>query len=153
MKEKDFQTLFTHWVRRSKHIIVDMFGENCAFELKIEKGKSIRFDRVAGHQVEALREAQGFGFYHKINDMPVSWGANTKMRFTNPKPFDCFFMSNAKGYVVVWFYKKGQRKNLREMMTINISDWLRLESEFADLKRKSIKEEELREHAEVIHFC
>jgi len=73
------------------------------FELKLAKGTSIAFDSVREHQIEALCQASGDdGIYHKISDSPVSWQQN--MRFTKPKPFDCFFLKNQPAYVVICWY-------------------------------------------------
>ena len=74
------------------------------YELKICKdNKPLPFDRVAEHQVEALLAASR-GFFYKIPDQPISWGANTPMRFAAKKPFDCLYLSNVKGYVIIWWY-------------------------------------------------
>jgi len=151
MKEKDFQGLFSLWVDSNKKFIKDTFGKFVAFELKIEKSRSIRFDRIAIHQKEAMIDVEGVGCYHKINDMPFIKN-NPQMRFTNKKPFDCFFGCGF-AYVVVWFYKKGQKKEDREMILIPIRDWVREWIIAEKEERKSIREEYLRTIGTVINFC
>lgn len=127
MKEKDFQVLFG---KKNKHLGV--------FELKLEKGKSFRFDRVAQHQKEALLQASSTGVYHKINDAPIFGGQKT--RFTSKKPFDCF---NIKGdaYVVIMFYEPRRKKRVLYLL---IDDFLRAER---DASKKSVRQEELETYA------
>lgn len=152
MKEKDFQSLFSAWVKNNKKYIISTYGKAIVWELKISKSRSIRFDDVKPHQVEALLEAKGEGTYHKINDMPFIPGSD-KMRFTNKKPFDCFFIGGGFGFVVVWFYQKGQRKKEREMILIDIDDWMK-EWRIADKEgRKSIRMEYLKTIGYVEKFC
>ncbi len=144
MKEKNFQSLFSDWAKNNKEHIKAKFGKCVAFELKLSKDKSIRFDDLREHQGVALGEVAGPGCFHKIADQPVSWGRDTKIRFTAKKPFDCFFMSEAPAFIVVWFYIKGQRSKDREMIFIRIEDWLK-EWKIAEKEgRKSVREEYLR---------
>ena len=103
------------------------------YELKICKGTSLPFNHLADHQIEALLQASK-GLFYKIPDQPVSWGANTKMRFAAKKPFDCLFTSQAKAYVVVWFYKPRQKK---VFYRIPIQSWLNEQSSGV---RKSLTE-------------
>ena len=126
MKEKNFQAEFK---TKNKQIGV--------FELKLCKGTSIRFDAVKEHQREALLQAyfSKEGLYHKISDSPVSWGMNSKMRFTKPKPFDCLLIKNQPAFVVIMFYTPRKRKNV---YYIFIEDWIEVEKKS---KRKSATEE------------
>ena len=142
MKEKNFQTLFSSWVKDNKLEVRTSFGNCSVFELKIEKGRSIRFDRVAEHQEKGLYDAISDGVYHKINDQPFISNNPDKMRFTNKKPFDCFFVSMSSAFVVVLFYIPRKKK---EMIFIPISKWLSKKKEFSKVGRLSIKEAELRE--------
>lgn len=82
---------------------------NFVFELKIEKGTSMSFDRVAEHQIINLKNASN-GFYHKISDSPIFKGM--KSRFTSQKPFDCLYINSAYGFVVICWYKKATLKEL-----------------------------------------
>jgi len=143
MKEKDFQTLFSAWAKINKKYIIKTYGKAVVWELKISKQKSIRFDDVKPHQVEALLEAKGEGCYHKINDMPFIPN-NPKMRFTNKKPFDCFFVAGGSGFVVVWFYQSGQIKTEREMILVDIDVWLDEWSIAEKEGRKSVRMEYLK---------
>jgi len=151
MREKDFQTLFSNWVKGNKKRVIDLCGSCAVFELKISKTKSIRFDDVKEHQVTGLLGASGDGCYHKINDMPFIKG-NDKYRFTNKKPFDCFLISGGLAYVVVFFYVKGQRLNSREMIFVKIEDWL-AEWKIAEVEgRKSVREEYLKKIGLVVRM-
>jgi len=153
MKEKDFQTLFSAWAKQNKNLIKSKFGRCVAFELKLSKTKSIRFDDLRDHQGVALKEVAGDGCFHKITDQPVSWGMDTKIRFTAKKPFDCFFMSESPAFVVIFFYVKGQRSKDREMVFIRIEDWLK-EWKIAEAEnRKSVREEYLRAIGMVEKLC
>jgi len=97
-KEKHVQTLF------GKKNKLEGF-----FELKLCKGKSIRWDAVKPHQIEALKKAKDEGIYHKISDSLPIFGGNKHMRFTAKKPFDCLFLK-APAYVVVCFYIPRKQK-------------------------------------------
>jgi len=100
MKEKHIQSEFG---KRNT-----IFG---VFELKLCKGKSIRWDAVSEHQIDALLSiSTGKGFYHKITDPPVYSGMKT--RFNAKRPFDCFNLRHADAYVVVCFYEPRKKKNL-----------------------------------------
>lgn len=122
MKEEDFQREFG---KRN-----EIYG---VFELKISKGKSIRFDAVKEHQRKALLAVSSTkGLYHKIADPPVFYGMRT--RFNAKRPFDCFFVREQDAYVVVMFYEPRVKKNV---YYVRIEDWIRAE----DLSpKKSITE-------------
>ena len=122
MKEKDFQTQFGK--RNTIHGV---------FELKFTKGKSIPFNALAEHQEKALLDVAGDGFFHKITDQPVF--ANSGVRFTKKKPFDCFRLSHTMAYVVVMFWIPRKKKNV---YYIKIEDWIEMRDR-AD--RKSATEE------------
>ena len=149
-KEKDFQRIFSRWVKASPLTIRENFGQNCVFELKLAKTKSIRFDVVAEHQIKALMGANGRDVpcYHKINDMPFIKD-NPRSRFTNSKPFDCFFLSQVPAKVVVFFYKAGQRRSEREMIVIDVIDW---KSKSERSSKMSMTEMEAREIGRVVKF-
>jgi len=152
-KEKDFQRIFSRWVKNNAKYVGDNFGGiggNCVFELKMAKTKSIRFDVVAEHQMQALMGANGRDIpcYHKINDMPFIKD-NPRSRFTNPKPFDCFFLSDVSAKVVVFFYKAGQKRAEREMIVIDVYDWLN-KAEMSS--KKSMTEMEAREIGRAVKF-
>ena len=137
-----------------------LFG---CFELKLCKGFSIPFASIAEHQIKALLAVQSQkGLYHKISDQPVSIqeGADQKatlfeaflagqtgqpfptqekpgkekMRFTRPKPFDCFYLGEIPAYVVIMFYLPRKKKNV---YYIYIDDFLAMRDEAT---RKSITE-------------
>lgn len=133
MTEKNLQSIFGAWVRENPPVVTTVW------ELKLEKGKSIAFDRVAPHQIEGLSNAKNTGLYHKISDTPVSWMKNTPMRFGKPKPFDCAFIVAKQAYVVVVFYKPRKKK---EAMFIDVEDWV---EECLISDRKSLTEARARE--------
>lgn len=154
MVEKDFQREFSKWVRDHSLTVRDVLGKNCVFELKICKLKSISFDSVRENQTLALRGAIGRDYcYHKINDLPVAnLAGNKKIRFTSAKPFDCFFISDAHAYVVIYFYKKNQHKGEREMHCVPFIAWQSIVERNLANGRKSAREEELREIGTTIKF-
>lgn len=104
ISEKTMQSIFGRHLRKNPPPTAEVY------ELKISKKDSISFEAVQPHQVEALQAAQTAGFYFKIPDNPVSWGAATAIRFTAKKPFDCFMIVNTPAFVVLWFYKLRQPK-------------------------------------------
>lgn len=128
MVEKNLQSIFTKWVKEHRYGI----PRTTVWELKMEKGRSFAFDRMADHQISALLEAKREGLYHKISDSPVSWGG--RMRFTSAKPFDCSLIKEADAFVVLCFYKPRQKK---KTLWIDIERFVIVKS---NSKRKSITE-------------
>jgi len=123
MREREFQTEFG---KRNKVV-------GC-FELKFCKGTSLPFNALADHQIKALLDAAcDFGLFHKITDQPVFKGS--KARFTRPKPFDCFFLTNTDSYVVVMFWIPRKKKNV---YYISIETWVYMVEAAG---RKSLNEE------------
>ena len=114
------------------------------FELKFCKGTSLPFKALAEHQEQALIKVwNGEGFFHKITDQPVF--AESKVRFTKPKPFDCFYLKYCPAYVVIMFWTPRKMKNV---YYIPIKDWIEMRNK-AD--RKSVTEKmaiEYSEHSE-----
>ena len=131
MKEKNIQSIFKN-INKKEGL----------FELKLCKGKSMPFNSVADHQVEALVAGScDEGVYHKISDSPVSWGGQ---RFTKPKPFDCFYFRNVPAYVVICWYVPRKKKAFHY---IPIKAFIRKRD---SVERKSITEEMSAEIAEEI---
>lgn len=118
MRESDFQSIFTKWAKKNIHA-------STAFELKICKLKSMAFSRVEEHQVASLYKSKHATLFHKISDMSLGF-----------KPFDCFALSGAEAYVVIMFYKKGDRQYC---YMVDIDDWIEYQ---VQSKRKSITEKE-----------
>jgi len=112
------------------------------FELKICKGKSLSFSAVAAHQKQALLDvSSGTGLYHKIADSPFFKDPKGRMRFTKPKPFDCFFLKHKEAYIVVMFYVPRKKK---QVYYIFIRAFLEMEQ---NASRKSFTEEMAIENA------
>lgn len=121
MKEKDIQRLFSKKNTRKG-----------VFELKLTKGKSIRFDALADHQERALIGASSsVGCSHKISDFSLE-----------QKPFDCFRIVDYPAYVVVCFYVPRVKKRI---YYVEVGEWVALRSRVAP--RKSVKEVEVEDVA------
>lgn len=83
-REAKFTNLFRHWLKTQ-----DL--ESAAFELKQTINKSLPFNAIKEHQINALQAAQSDnGLLYKAPD--DSRGI---------KPFDLFYLRNAKSYVVI----------------------------------------------------
>lgn len=134
MTEANIQTLFGRYLQEN-------WNTTNVFELKLEKGASFRFDRLAEHQRKGLLDAEDNGLYHKISDSPIFSGNMT--RFTHPKPFDCIYIKSP-AYVAICFYKPRKYKNL---LLVPIKKFLTLE---ANSKKKSATLLELSPIAEMI---
>jgi len=131
MNERTIQTEFS-----KKNTIVG------CFELKLCKSKSIRFDAVKQHQIQALLDVSGEkGLFHKINDAPIYAGMQT--RFTNSKPFDCWFLKEVPAYIVICFYEPRHKKMC---YYIEPEIWINL---CESSSKKSIREEELTLNASI----
>lgn len=135
MKEKDFQVLFGKYLKENPP------NKTEVYELKICKQKSMPFDRVNPHQIEALEQAQKGNLYHKISDTGFPMPQKTKMRFAIPKPFDCLNIFRANAYIVIWFYKPRQPK---EFIFIDVRSF---RSEAWKSERKSLTEKRAKEIA------
>lgn len=85
MKEKNFQTLFTKWLKKN--------GETGAYELKLCKKKSMPFNKVEEHQIDALLKSKNSRYAYKISDMSLG-----------RKPYDCFCFHKSNANVVIMFY-------------------------------------------------
>lgn len=118
MTEAKFQTQFSKWL---KHCWLD----NGKFELKLTKGKSLPFAAVKLHQELALLMNK---VIYKIPDVGQ-----------DQKPFDCFCMYGVKGYVVVMFYRRGQK----DFYMFEINEWMFLKNTST---RKSLTEEMANKH-------
>jgi hypothetical protein len=137
MIEKNMQSLFKVWLGQN------MPKKTSVYELKMEKGKSIAFDRVYDHQITGLRQAKYAGMYHKIADTTVPFGGGIQ-RFNKPKPFDCMVITQADAYVVIMFYQPREDKIC---YFIDIDDFIK---EKENSSRKSLTEERAREISKLI---
>src|SRR3990167_2011484 len=93
MKESDFQSRFGQWLQHR-------FKGSGIFELKLCKGTSLPYEAVKDHQIAALLAANNNerGLYFKMPD--CGW--------TNP--CDCYILRQTPAFVVVMFYKRGQKE-------------------------------------------
>ena len=132
MKERDIQRLFGQYLKEKG------FKVPAVFELKIEKKKSMPFNRVADHQIKGLLQARD-GLYLKIADQTIGRGGG--FGATLPKPFDCAYFKEMTGFVAVCFYIPRKTKIL---YLIEVSDFVILRDRCG---RKSLTEEMAKEHS------
>ncbi len=121
MKESDFQTLFSKWLKYR-------FYKTGVFELKITKEDSIPFSAVKQHQRDALYFANHGNIVYKIPDDTIQ-----------SKPFDCLMMVQVPAYVVVMFYLK---RGTKHFYLIPIDAWA---NEQDHGSRKSLTEKRAQE--------
>jgi penicillin-binding protein-related factor A (putative recombinase) len=121
MLEANFQTLFSRWAKYN-------IDKSMAFELKLEKGKSLPFSAVMEHQLIALKLAKHGKLIHKIAD-GIAGGQ---------KPFDCFTLAGVPAYVVIMFYRRAQK----EFYMIDVDVFIN-EKETSD--RKSLTDQRAKE--------
>ncbi len=114
MTERDFQRRFTRWCKYN-------INKTSVFELKFCKDKSLPFSAVKEHQIEGLAAAKKKMVY-KIPDLGMQ------------NPFDCLCVTGAEAYIVIMFYKRGQKK----FYMIELEDFLHMKGIF---NRKSITED------------
>jgi len=91
--EKTFTSKFNRWLLHS------WLGESAVFELKVTKTNRMPFSAVKPHQIQNLLAAKNGKVIYKIPDDGFS-----------QKPFDCFYLSKVLAYVVVYFYKRGEKR-------------------------------------------
>ena len=113
-----------------------------AYELKLEKGTSMPFNKVKEHQIIGLKQAKSGGLFHKFVDMPHFKGAG--FRFDSTKPCDCVVINHAKAYVGICFYVPRKPK---EVILIDIDDFVK---EMETSKRKSLTKERAKEISESV---
>lgn len=120
--EKDFQKEFNKWVKYK-------YEGSGAFELKICKGKSLPFNAVKDHQIDNLRIAKHSdkGLVYKIPDDSIG-----------VKPFDSFKLVCVPSFVVIMFYKRGQK----EFIMIDVDKYV---EEVNNSERKSLTEDRAKE--------
>lgn len=128
MRESDFQSLFTKWIRLNR--VQCAIDKTTVWELKIAKGSSLPFSRLEEHQEFALLEAKHGCVYHKISDQSVG-----------RKPCDAIQICHSPAFVVVLYYVPHQTKL---MYWVDIDAWV---GERATGTRKSLTEARIKEIA------
>lgn len=113
MRESDFQSRFSLWLKYHAE-------GSAAYELKLTKDPSLPFNAVQPHQIRALQLAKHRKVIHKIADVGML-----------QKPFDCFVLSGVAAYVVVQFWKPGEK----QFFMIDVDDYVR---EMETSPRKSL---------------
>lgn len=103
MTESKFQTYFSKWARHQSKLSTG------AFELKLTKGKSLPFNAVKGHQLDALYAVKHNRLVYKIADDSIGF-----------KPFDCFMLREVPAFVVISFYTRGEKK----FYMIDVDNWI-----------------------------
>jgi penicillin-binding protein-related factor A (putative recombinase) len=124
MREKDFQTKFNHW-------LTNRFVGSGAFELKLTHEKSLPFSAVQEHQIHALNMAKYKSLVYKISDSGIG-----------TKPFDCFKLQGVPAFVVVMYYKRGQK----DFFMIDIDAFM---TEMHTSERKSLTEDRAKKIGQV----
>jgi len=123
--EKQYQTLFNRWCQHEFH-------GNAVFELK-KTDKSLPFDAVKEHQVNALWQAKHGKIVFKIPDLG------------SQNPFDSFQMEKVGAYVVI-FYEKAYENNgpsdVKEFFLVDIDLFL---NERENSGKKSLSMEKAKE--------
>ena len=115
MNEAEFTSKFNTWLKYQD----DYWG---AFELKICHEDSMQFSRVAEHQLSALNNVNNNHLIYKLPDTGFS-----------QLPFDVFKMQKCPAYIVVMFYRRGQKT----FYIIPIDSWM---EHLSITKRKSLME-------------
>lgn len=95
----------------------------------------MRFDAVKPHQINALKVAKHGKLAYKIPDVGIE-----------QKPFDCIFLTGLPAYVLIMFYKKGEKK----FYIIDVDVY---EKESIESVRRSLTEERASEIGEVYELA
>jgi len=101
-REAKAQVVFKHFLQSGKYT-----GPSACFELKRTMTDSLPFSAVEEHQEEALDAALNRALYYKIPD-------DTQ----GQKVFDCFYLTNTVGYIVISYGPK-----LKSFVLVPINDW------------------------------
>lgn len=121
--EKDFQSLFTSWVK--SEIKNGRHNISSVFELKLKKkGQRLSFrSDFQPHQLPALEKTQRECIFHKISDQSFGY-----------KPFDCFVACGNAFVVVLWY----EPRKPKQFVMIPIQKLL----DYMNTGAKSITEDE-----------
>lgn len=107
-RESDFQSEFTKWLRtKAEGLGMDFTFD---YDLKITKTDSMPFTSVKPHQLTSLKKSKHACISHKISDQAMGF-----------KPFDGVQICYAQAYLIILYYKKGEKKT---MYFIDIDDYL-----------------------------
>jgi len=90
-KEKDFQSMWTKWVKKNAFA-------SFPYELKISKGRTVAFSKFEDQQLPALQKASENIFHFKLTDASLGL-----------KPFDGFVFKRTDAYVGIMFETKKQQ--------------------------------------------
>jgi sulfur transfer protein SufE len=123
MKEKDFQSLFTKWIRDTE------FRSSAAWELKISKRSAMPFSAVQEHQINKLMQAKHDCVYIKHPDSAMGF-----------KPFDASQVCFGLAYVVILFYEPRKPKKMH---------WIDIDR-FIEEKKTSPRKSLTKERSEII---
>lgn len=131
--ESDFQQLVASDLGRQRGQLWSLIGEGgFGLELKLSlTGRALPVASVQEHQIEALRRCAGDeGLYFKLTDASVG-----------QKPFDCFYLRRAKGYLLLGWHDAGKREV--RCYLVNVKKWAEIVC-FVSLRgRKSVKESDI----------
>jgi penicillin-binding protein-related factor A (putative recombinase) len=122
------------WLTNNK----EMFNNCLMIDWKIIRGKSFPIDKVMPSQ----RRMMPIG---KTHDGVVFSLPDTGSGDRDPSPCDAVYVMGAKSYLVFWVYVRGQRRESREVIWLDIDDWLELEREAKAAGKKSVRVERIRE--------
>jgi hypothetical protein len=135
-ERKDFAPYGIRWLTRYK----DKFDCSVMIDWKIIRGQSFPIAKVMPSQRRMMpiaKTARGVAF--TIPD--------TGDGFRDPAPCDAVIIKNSKSYLVFWVWQSGQRKEKREVLWLDIDDWLELEKDAIYADKKSVRIERIREKA------
>jgi hypothetical protein len=154
MRERNFYTPFRDWMNNNIDMVNREIGHCLAIEIKLVKSDSIDkimsfpFDMVTWDEIDYLKKAtQEKGLAYKIPDMPhipkqCLYQKKCPFRFTSKKPFDLFYVSKARAFIVVIFWVSRKKKI---MYWIDLNKFLELKDYYYQtLERKSIRENQLK---------
>jgi hypothetical protein len=158
MRERNFYTPFRDWINQNVDMVNKEIGSNLVIEIKLVKSDSVDkimsfpFDMVTEDEVENLKIAtQEQGLPYKIPDMPhrpkkCLNNNDCPLRFIPKKPFDFFYISRSRAFVVVIFWVPRKKKI---MYWINLNKFLEIKEYYnTTLDRKSIREQNLKKYSE-----
>lgn len=136
-REAQFTTKFKKWLRIQTEV---QDKDYCAaMEIKVTEGKSIPFNAVSKHQVDALDAVRDGIFMYKIPD--AGW----------QNPFDMLVMSGQKAYVIFAFLTP--RKKAR-VWFIDIRVFVTMRENSKEVGVKSANEKLLQKyHEEYGDWC
>jgi len=123
--EAKFQIKFKHYIETNPP------KNSTAYELKYEKGGTFNFSlwtKKQPHQLRSLLQSKNKSLYYKISDSAIGF-----------KPFDCFVLTKADAFLIIYFEKHKTSIQVNTEYILNLLHSGKKSASFYELLEKNTK--------------